>query len=75
VSCVYSLDDYSDAEIAQMVRAANRAGIAAHRERASMLDAFCAWLSAAGLGVVAATLKSSVWAWERVRTIWRRIFG
>jgi len=72
---MYSLDDYTDDEIAQMVRAAHQAGIAAQREHASMLDAFCEWLAAVGLGVVAASIKTSVWAWEKVRHIWRRIFG
>jgi hypothetical protein len=72
---MYSLDDYDDAEIAQMVRAAYRAGLAVHRERVGMLDAFCEWLNVAGLGFVAATLKTSVWAWDKVRNIWNRIFG
>jgi hypothetical protein len=72
---MYQLNDYSDAEIGRMVRAAVRAGVAAQREHITLLDAFCEWLSVVGLGVIAATLKTSVWAWEKVRGMWRRLFG
>jgi hypothetical protein len=69
------LDGYTDEELGRMLRAASRSNQSAQHEVHTNLDAFCAFLDSVGLGLIANAIKISAWAWERVKGIWRRIFG
>jgi hypothetical protein len=69
-----NLDSYTDEELGQMLRAANRSMAYDNHTRFTALDSFCDWLGVVGLGWIAATVKTVAWAWERVRGIWRSIF-
>lgn len=70
-----ALDDYSDEELGRLLREYGNSMSARERERVSTLDAFCSWLEVVGLGLIAVAIKTSLWAWDRVRSIWRSIFG
>lgn len=70
-----SLDDYTDEELGRMLRAAARSEHFAQKEAVSNIDAFCSFLDAVGLGFIANIIKVSAWAWQKVRQIWRSIFG
>lgn len=64
------LEQYSDEELGRLLRAAARSKEFAERETISNFEAFCAFLSAVGLGFVADAITLATWAWERVRSIW-----
>ena len=68
------LDDFTDEELGQMLRAANRSLAYHERGRVTALDSFCSWLGVVGLGWVAAAIQTARWAWDRVKSIWRSIF-
>lgn len=70
-----SLDNYTDEELARMLRAAADSSKAAKKELVSTFEAFCSFLNSVGLGFIADAIKMGTWAWEKVRNIWHRIFG
>jgi hypothetical protein len=70
-----ALDRYTDEELVRMIRAADRACAYAERVQVTALDSFCSWLGAVGLGWIAATITTAEWAWGRIRSLWRVIFG
>lgn len=69
------LDNYTDAELGRMFRAAAEGSGFSQEEPTSTLEVVCTWLDVFGLGVVSASIKTTVWAWRRLKTFWRRRFG
>jgi hypothetical protein len=67
------LDRYSDAELGRMLKAASRSREFARRESISNFEAFCNFLSAAGLGFIANAITLAKWAWERIRGLWSSV--
>ncbi len=69
-----SLDDYTDEELGRMFKALAKSEHFARKEAVGNLEAFCAFLSAVGLGFIANIIKVSAWAWEKVKQIWLKLF-
>ena len=57
-----NLDSYTDEELGQMLRAANRSLAYDNQSRFTVLDSFCDWLGVVGLSSIAATIKTVAWA-------------
>lgn len=68
------IDDLSDAEVGRIVRAAEKAKISQKKEKRKILDAFLAWLSAAGFAWVTASFKTADLTWDSVKWLYHRIF-
>lgn len=69
------LDNYSDEELGRMLKQAASQMKYYEREEVSNLEAFCVWLDLVGLGFIAGAIKLTVWTFDRIRAIWRSIFG
>lgn len=69
------IDDLTDEELGRLMRRYTHSREAADTERKSNLDAFCEWLILVDLGKIASAIKISEWAWQKVKEIWRSIFG
>ncbi|MBI1923970.1 hypothetical protein HYR99_06940 [Candidatus Poribacteria bacterium] len=70
-----SIDDYTDEELGRMMLEASRAKVFADKEIVGNFEAFCTFLDAVGLGFIANAIKLGAWARERIKNIWRSIFG
>ena len=70
-----SLDNYTDAELRQMLSAAYREMEYEEEEEVTNFEAFCAWLELVGLAFISNALKLAVWAYERIKRIWQSVFG
>ncbi|MDX3839404.1 hypothetical protein [Streptomyces europaeiscabiei] len=68
-------DDLTEAELDRLTRAVVRAHHSRAIEKSRAADAFYGWLAAVGLGWVVATIKTTSWAWDGIRRIFRGIFG
>ncbi|MEU4560186.1 helix-turn-helix transcriptional regulator [Actinoplanes sp. NPDC023936] len=62
-------------QLARLEQESRRQAEQFQRERVTSLDAFCAWLDVFGFGLVAAAIKTGRWGWDRIRGLWRRVFG
>ena len=70
-----NLDNYSDAELGRMLKNAAGNMTALERERVSTFETFRSWLNLVGLGFIAEALTIGSWAWDRIKSIWSKIFG
>ena len=70
-----SIDDFSDEEIGRMIKQAARDRGWVTVERISSRQAFCSFLRGVGLGRIADAIEVALYAWQRVQSIWKSIFG
>jgi hypothetical protein len=70
-----SFDDYSDEELGRMLRQFLSETGHANIERHTTRQSFCIWLRVAGLGRIADLIDAAAWVWDRIKSIWRSIFG
>ena len=69
------LDEYTDAEIIQMVREASRQRGFYEKEKVTTRQAIKAFLRMIGLGFIADAIEVAEYVWERIQNLWRSIFG
>ena len=69
------LNDLSDEELGRMIRRAKGSYDSMRSAQGRGLEGFCDFLEAVGLGQIAAAIRFSAYAYERIKSIWRRIFG